>query len=156
MPPDTVRRGTDTIYGIVSFSIALILFIHTYSERYEINHLFGDVSTVLVPRILLGSWMFLSAILVIRDSLSLAVFADVQWRNFVLIGAIASLIVGGLWLFGFLVTMPFGLFALGWAFGYRRWVVLLIVSIAAPLAVWLVLSYLAAVPLPDARIQGLF
>ncbi len=156
MASKAAGRGTDTIYGIVSFAIALALFFHTFSERYEFNHLFGDVSTVLVPRVLLISWMALSLLLVVKDRMSLAVFGGVNWPRLALVSVLSVATTVALWLFGFLAVMPVGLFLLGWAFGYRRWLILAMVSIVGPLAVWLILDKLAAVSLPEARIGGMF
>ena len=145
-------RGTDTIFGGVSLVIALALFVHTFSDQYDVNQLFGDVSTVFVPRALLILWMVCSVVIVARDNTGLAAFSEVRWGAWARVAVVTAVTTAAIWAFGFLYVMPVGTFALGWAFGYRRWGWLALVSIAGPLAVWLILGVVAAVPLPTARL----
>ena len=149
-------RGLDTIFGAVSLVIALALMAHTFSDQYDVNQLFGDVSTVFVPRALLVLWIICSAIIIARDNTGMEGFNDIRWGPWGRVAGVLTATTAAVWAFGFLYVMPLGIFALGWAFGYRRWGWLALVSVAGPLTVWLILGVVAGVPLPEARLTGLF
>lgn len=149
-------RGMDTIFATVALVVALALMAHTFSDQYDVNQLFGDVSTVFVPRALLVVWIVCSVVIIVRDNTGLEIFGQINWRAWGRVGAVTALTTAAIWGFGFSFVMPLGIFALGWAFGYRRWGWLALVSVGGPLAVWLILGVLATVPLPAGRLTGLF
>ncbi len=141
----------DSIYGLVFFVAAAALFAHTYSDLYDTGPLFGDVSTVFVPRILLGLIAALSVALMVKGLLDRSGerLAPINWRRLFLTFAAACLTTAGLWYLGFLIAMPFGVFLTGLAIGYPNRLILAAASIASTGVVWLMLGYVARVSLPE-------
>ena len=140
----------DTACGGAIFLAAAVMFVHTFSDRYDIGMLFGDVSTVFFPRIILGLIMLLAAALAGKGLRAGAnrVLVTVDLRRTALAFLIAAATTAGMWWLGFLLATPFGLIALGLVLGYRKPLPLLAVSIAGPAIVWIVLVFGANVSVP--------
>ena len=148
------RGRADVLCGILAASTAGAMFAHTFSPRYDIEFLFGDVSTVFFPRILLGIIIILSLALAIkgfRDN-SGAQIAEVNWlRVFMAFGA-TTLGIAGVWFLGFLIAMPIAIILLGATLCYPNKLVLILSSIVAPVIVWAVLAEFALVAFPTGTI----
>jgi len=145
-----VRSKGDVFIGAAFSLFALAMYAHTFSDRYVNSFLFGDVSTVFFPRVLLILIALLSGGLVVRG-LFVAGSTD---GPAVRIGRIAVTYlacvatIAGVWLVGFLIAMPLGIVAIGLAMGQRRLVALIATAVIAPLLVWFVLGRLAQVSFP--------
>ena len=147
-----IRGGrADAVYGLVIFVAAAAMFAHTYSDLYDTGPLFGDVSTVFVPRILLGTICALSFALIVKGALNTSGdrLASINWYRMALTFGAACLTTLGLWYLGFLIAMPIGVFLTGLAIGYPNKLILAAASIAGTGIVWLMLGYVARVSLPE-------
>jgi hypothetical protein len=143
----------DIVYGIAILAAGAAMLAHTFSEIYDTGPLFGDVSTVFVPRILLIAICILAASLVVkgalaRDSESLDAM---NWQRIAFTFAAASATTAGVWYFGYQIAMPVGIFLTGLAIGYPNRLILAAASVAATATVWLTLGYLARVSLPEGQ-----
>lgn len=144
----------DFYYGVALLIIGGGLLLHTFNQRYDFDLLFGDVSTVFFPRIVLILWMLLSCILIANglrgrgnpeDHARLKA-VDIGRFLLVLIVIIISVVV--LWLTGLLIGGPLMMIAVGLALGYRRLALLVPVSVAMPLIIWFALGKVARISLP--------
>ena len=162
----TGERGTGTqlhpdfYYGLTFLIIGAVLLWHTRSDRYDFDLLFGDVSTVFFPRIILILWIGLSSILIARGLLgrgseedrSRVASVGLSRLLLVLAAVFASAIL--LWLAGILVGGAISMIAVGLALGYRRWLVLVLASAALPLIIHYALGHVARISLPQGVLWG--
>lgn len=140
----------DVIYGLVLGVSASVMMVHTFSSRYEVAHLFGDVSTMFTPRLLLGVMMALSVALVFKGLRNRGgdVLAPVNVPRVALTFLAAAATTAGVWFIGFFIAMPVGIFLTGLALGYPGRVVLAGTSVAGTIIVWFTLGVFANVALP--------
>ena len=140
----------DVIYGLVLGVMASVMMVHTFSSRYEVAHLFGDVSTMFAPRLLLGVMIALSAALIFKGLRNRGgdVLESVNVPRVVLTFLAATAATAGVWFIGFFIAMPIGIFLTGLALGYPGKLVLAGTSLAGTIIVWLTLGVFANVALP--------
>ena len=140
----------DVIYGLVLAVMASVMMVHTFSSRYEVAHLFGDVSTMFAPRLLLGVVIALSAALVCKGLRNRRgdVLESVNVPRVVLTFLAATATTAGVWFIGFFIAMPIGIFLTGLALGYPGKFALAGTSLAGTIIVWLTLGVFANVALP--------
>ena len=149
------RIHPDFYFGLVLLLIGGALLWHTTSDRYDYDPLFDDVSTVYFPRIILVLWVVLSAVLIARGLLGRGSEEDrlrlmsvgLPQLLMVLGVIIASAVV--LWSVGLLIGGPVLMVAVGVALGYRRWLYLVPLSVALPIAIWFTLGKIAEISLPS-------
>lgn len=150
-----LRAGkADVLCGIVICTVAASMFVHTYSDRYDIDMLFGDVSTVFFPRILLGMIGALSLALAIKGARDKSDerLVSLNWRRVFLTFLAALLTALGVWYLGYEIAMPVGVFLTGLALGYPNKIVLALTSLFASAIVWLALGHFAQVSLPASHL----
>lgn len=141
--------------------VSALLLLHTFNERYELNPLLGDVSTVFFPRIVLVALLVLSAVLTIRgtvrsptDGEGAGVKPDVA-RLATVFGAIClSAVV--LWLAGLVIGGPVVVALTAWTLGYRNPYVLAAVAVSLSLVLWALLGEAASVSVPRGAIRNWF
>lgn len=149
------RIHPDFYYGLVLLIIGGGLLLHTGSDRYDFDLLFGDVSTVFFPRIILILWILLSAILIANGLRRRGPQQGHQGVMAVgltgLFSVLAMIIASALavWLTGLLLGGAASMIAVGAAFGYRRWVILIPVSVVLPVIVYFALGHVAKISLPS-------
>ncbi len=141
------QKNADMLYGAVLAGMACAMFAHTFSPIYQNEFLFGDVSTVFFPRVLLGIIFVLSMMLVVKGKLSTsdAILTQINVKRVLLTGGATLITVVGVWYLGYLVMMPVGVFLIGLALGYPNLVILGITSLISPLVVWVILAKFAQV-----------
>lgn len=150
----------DFYYGFALFAVGGWLFLHTFSDRYDFDLLFGDVSTVFFPRIVLILWMGLSAILIVNglrgrgDGEDRERVLSVGIPRLVLVFAVTVAAAVVLWLAGLLIGGTALMIAVGLALGYRRLILLVPVSLAVPAAIWFALGHVARISLPAGVLWG--
>lgn len=149
MPKGTQGRA-DLIYGLVAAFAALAMFVHTYSPRYDNEFLFGDVSTVFFPRVVLAVIILLSLGLAFKGfrNSSGEDLREIQLGRMLLTLGATILGIALVWFAGYLIGMPIGVFLVGLALGYPNKIILAVTSVVAPVLVWLVLGRLAQVSFP--------
>ena len=141
---------TDILYGAITALVAAGMIVHTYDDRYVSEFLFGDVSTVFVPRLLLGAIVILALFLVLkglRDREGVSLPAVQIGRVMAVFAAIVATIAG-VWFIGYLIAMPVGVFVIGWAIGYPNKLILAVTAVVAPMLTWFVLGQFAQVSFP--------
>lgn len=154
------RIHPDFYYGLVLLIVGCGLLWHTFSDRYDFDLLFGDVSTVFFPRVILILWVGLSAILIVKgyrgsgsaEDRARVISVGIPRLLLVLAAIVASAVV--LWMTGLLVGGPLSMIAIGLALGYRRLVFLVPVSIALPVIIWFALGEIAKISLPSGVLWG--
>ena len=148
--PSSGQARADIAYGLVIALVAAAMFVHTYSDRYDNEFLFGDVSTVFFPRLLLAVIIALAVGLALKGVRGTAEgdFPPINIGRVALTYGVALVTAAGVWFVGYLIAMPVGVFLAGLALGYPNRIVLGLASISAPLIVWLVLARFAQVSFP--------
>ena len=139
------------VYGAALFALAALLFASSFSSDYAVEALFGDVSTVFVPRLFLIAWMALAALVFQRGFAGPEIegLPEVAWRRLGLVASVGVLTGLGMLTIGFLLSTIPGLFAFVWFYGYRKPVPLALVSLLLPLTVWLIFVEVFQLPLPQ-------
>lgn len=139
------------VYGAALFFLAALLFASSFSSDYAVEALFGDVSTVFVPRLFLIAWMAFAALVFARGFTGPDIegLPEVAWRRLGLVASVGVLTGLGMLTIGFLLSTVPGFFAFVWLYGYRRPVPLLLISLFLPLAIWLIFVQVFQLPLPQ-------
>ena len=149
------RIHPDFYYGLVLLLIGGGLLLHTGSDRYDFDLLFGDVSTVFFPRIILILWILLSAVLIANGLRRRGSRQDHERVMAVglpgLFSVLAMIIASALavWLTGLLLGGALSIVAVGVALGYRRWVILIPAGVVLPVVIHFALGHVARISLPS-------
>lgn len=119
------------------------LLAMTFSRAFDVPTFGGDVGPALAPRGYLVVWIGLSLVALIQatrtDDTLLASYGDIgRLCTVVAIGVVTGFAM--LWV-GFVIAAVPGFFAFTYALGYRRIWTLAVLSIAAPLAIWLLFTF---------------
>ena len=149
------RVHPDFYYGLVLLIVGGGLLVHTLHDRYDFDLLYGDVSTVFFPRIILIMWIGLSSVLMANGLRGRGASEDhkrllavgIPRLALVFVVVVASAIF--LWLVGLLIGGPVLMIAVGIALGYRRLAILIPVSVVLPIVTWLALGRVARISLPS-------
>ena len=146
----SAQGRADFIFGAITAVASIAAFVHTFADRYTSEFLFGDVSTMFVPRLLLGLIVLLAVGLMlkgIRDREG-GRLPEIAIGRTVAVFSACVLSIAGVWYIGFLIAMPVGVFLVGWTMGYSNKLVLAGTAVAAPLLTWVILGKLAQVAFP--------
>jgi hypothetical protein len=148
------RIHPDFYYGFALMIVGVGLLLHTFNDRYDFDLLFGDVSTVFFPRVILILWVGLSLILMVKGYLGSGSAEDrsrvfsAKIPKLTLVMAVIIVMAGVLWMLGTLVGGPILMIAVGLALGYRQLMILVPISLILPVLVWYALSVVAKISLP--------
>ena len=139
------------LYGAALFTLAALLFASTFASDYAVEAMFGDVSTVFVPRLFLAAWMVFAAFVFVSGFTKPEIkgLPEVAWPRLAAVAGVAVVTGVGMLQVGFLLSTIPGFFAFTWLYGYRRPVPLVVVSILLPLAIWLLFVEVFQLPLPQ-------
>ena len=139
------------LYGAALFTLAALLFASTFAGDYAVEAMFGDVSTVFVPRLFLAAWMVFAAFLFASGFTRPEIkgLPEVAWRRLAAVAGVAVITGVGMLQAGFLLSTVPGFFAFTWFYGYRKPLPLAIVSVLLPLAIWLLFVEVFQLPLPQ-------
>ena len=150
----SAQGKADVTYGLVTAMAATGLFVHTYADRYNNDFLFGDVSTVFVPRILLAMITLLSLGLVVKGVIDRdgGRFAEIAVGRVCAVFGACTLSILAVWFIGYLIAMPPSVFLVGLAIGYPKKLILAAVSLVAPLLTYGLLGQFAQVSFPAGQI----
>ncbi len=148
------KAKADIVLGIALLAAASLMFAHTFANRYDSGPLFGDVSTVFVPRIVLVLIGCLAVIMAIRGAMTRdsEQLEELNWRRMAITFGAACATSLGIWVFGYVLAMPVGIFLVGLAIGYPNKLVLAATCVVATAVIWVALGYFARVPLPTGTI----
>ncbi len=124
-------------------------FAMTFGDRFDVPTFGGDVGPAFAPRLFLGAWILLSAI-----ALGIAIRNDaspeepVKAAQFLGIVLITLATAVAMTKIGFVFATVPGFAAFCWAFHYRRPVPLVLLSVAAPVTIWALFTFVFELLLP--------
>ena len=145
MSMNPVRIG-----ALALFLVAALLFASSFAMDVG-EPMFGDVSTVFVPRIFLIAWMVLAALIAIvagRDGEADGVFAGVAWRRLWIIIAIVAVAAVAMMEIGFVFACLPAFIVFVAVFGYRRYGITIVVGALFVFALWALFLEVFRLPLP--------
>lgn len=137
-----MKRTLDLSISAALLAIAAALFAATFSDQFDVPTFGGDIGPAAVPRAFLIVWMALSAAVMF-----IALRSDDRSRisaNIPKLLAVAAIVCGtglAVMTVGFVFAAIPGFFLFCWAFGYRRPVLLAVLSVAGPLLIWALFTY---------------
>ncbi len=129
---------------------AVLLFAMTFSEQFEVPTFGGDVGPAFAPRGFLLIWMVLAAAatyFAFREAMP-AQHEPVKSGQLLLVVAIAVGTALAMTRIGFVFATVPGFFLFCWAFGYRKWLTLSVISLIAPLTIWALFTFVFELLLP--------
>ena len=143
-------RALEITIAAILLLISIGLFATTFSGDFDVPTFGGDVGPAFAPRGYLAVWMMLAAIALVdalkRDRAPLGSIGDIPRL------ATASAVGVGTGLamlkVGFVIAAIPGLFLFCRVLGYRNHLVLVAVSIVAPLAIWWIFTFAFELLLP--------
>ena len=144
-----MTRTFEVAVSAFLLAAAALLFAATFSDRFDVPTFGGDVGPAFAPRAYLIVWMFLSA-----TSLVQAVRGttppggEANLGKLLSVAAIACGTGYAMTVIGFVFATVPGFFLFCWAFGYRKPVILALLSVAGPLLIWALFTYVFELLLP--------
>jgi hypothetical protein len=138
-------------FGILMLTLGVLLYAEAIHPKYETKITDYGFSPVFFPKILLGIWIAISAGIIAK-----AIFLPARGASGPGGGlrgpAVAFLLTGVYALFilrlGFFFPSVVYSILFMTIFGYRRWPVVIAISLIFPLAMWYTFNFLLSVQLP--------
>ncbi|MGI9433806.1 MAG: tripartite tricarboxylate transporter TctB family protein [Geminicoccaceae bacterium] len=128
----------------------MVFFTMTFSDDFDVPTFGGDVGPAFAPRGYLRVWMVLAALALIQavkqEDAPLEEIRDL--RRILLASAIAVGVGLSMLKIGFVFAAIPGFFLFCLTLGYRNYPVLIVLSILAPLAIWLTFTFVFELLLP--------
>lgn len=123
--------------------VGIGLFSMTFSPSFDVPTFGGDVGPAFAPRGYLAVWIVLAVITLMQafrtEQEPINAVGDI--RRLVTVSAIGAVTGFAMLWVGFVIAAVPGFFAFCYALGYRRLINLVILSIAAPLAIWALFTF---------------
>jgi hypothetical protein len=145
MSVNPVRLG-----AVALFLIAAALFASSFMMDAG-EPMYGDVSTLFVPRAFLIVWMVIAVLIAVKaggDEAASDTFADVAWRRLWTIIAVVAITAFAMIEIGFVfATLPAFIVFVS-LFGYRRFAITVIVGAGFVLVLWFLFLEVFRLPLP--------
>ena len=144
-----MRRKIDITLSTLLLIAAASFFAVTFTDQFDVPTFGGDVGPAFAPRGYLLVWMALAATSVLqalreKDEAPL----EVNLRQLVSVAAVAGATGYAMTVVGFVFSTVPGVFLFCWAFGYRKPIMLAVLSLAAPLTIWALFTYVFELLLP--------
>ena len=129
---------------------SVVLFSLTFTEQFDVPTFGGDVGPAFAPRGFLLVWMVLAVVATLATFRHESAEASEKIRPGQLFAVVAIAVVTALAMtrIGFVFATIPGFFLFCWAFGYRNWLVLALLSIAGPLIIWALFTFAFELLLP--------
>ena len=129
--------------------VAITLFAITFTDQFDVPTFGGDVGPAFAPRGFLVVWMALAAIAALQAFRGEAKdLDDINFRKLASVTVIACAMSYGMSVFGFVFSAIPGFFLFCWACGYRKPLVLVVLSIGGPLGIWAPFTHVFELLLP--------
>lgn len=136
-------RTLEITMATVLLLVGIGLFSMTFSPSFDVPTFGGDVGPAFAPRGYLAVWIVLAAVTLTQafrtEQEPISAAGDI--RRLVTVSSIGALTGFAMLWVGFVFAAVPGFFAFCYALGYRRLINLVILSIAAPLAIWALFTF---------------
>ncbi|KPB02343.1 tripartite tricarboxylate transporter TctB family protein [Ahrensia marina] len=149
-----MNRTPNIIFALALLLLGGALFAHSFAARYAAMGIGSPVNPVFFPRILLGLWILLGVVILIKAIRSPVNFKENthRWQEPLgMIAAVAVSIWAMRWLGYIGVAGPLA-FACGWLLGYRRLVILIAIAALSAIFTWWLFDQALGIPLPRWRL----
>lgn len=140
-----MNRSLDLVVSTLLMIVPVLMFLVTLTDSFDVPTFGGDVGPAFAPRAYLVVWFVLAAIAVYQAATVSGQQQDDrpavntgQLFQVMLITAATGI---GMTYIGFVFAAVPGFFLFCLAFGYRKMVPLIVLSIFCPLAIWAVFTY---------------
>lgn len=143
------RLSMDAVYGAVLLVIGALLMVSTFDPRYQGFGIGSDLAPTFFPRILLGLWLALAAIILVRGLRSTG--GDWPRQMTVRCAGVIGVVLACTWamtVVGFLFAMIPCFMIVSVLLGYRRPLPILVLGVLVPVLTWFVFTTLIEVLLP--------
>ena len=138
-----MHRAFDISVSLFLLLASVVLFAMTFTDQFDVPTFGGDVGPAFAPRGFLIAWMVLAAFATVSAFRS----GEKEQSERVRIGQLAAVIAiaAGTALamteIGFVFATVPGFFLFCWAFGYRKPLLLALISIGGPVAIWALFTF---------------
>jgi len=143
-------RVLEIAVAAVFLATAIVFFSLTFSDDFDVPTFGGDVGPAFAPRGYLLVWIILAALALFeavrRSELPIKEIGDL--RRTLLASAIAVGTGLSMLKIGFVLAAIPGFFLFCRTLGYRNYLVLILLSILAPLAIWSTFTFVFELLLP--------
>jgi len=129
------------VSGVLLLAGAGLLAV-TFGESFDVRTFGGDVGPAFAPRLFLGAWIVL-AVIAFAQALASETekLGDIRRRQLFTVIVIVTATAVAMTKVGFVIATVPGLAAFCWAFGYRRLIPLITISILAPVFIWALFTF---------------
>ena len=153
-----MHRALDFSVSLFLLIAAIFLFALTFTDQFDVPTFGGDVGPAFAPRGFLVAWTVLAVFATLSAFRSEAEEKGERVRvgQLAAVIAIAAGTALAMTQIGFVFATIPGFFLFCWAFGYRKWVFLAVISILGPLGTWATFNFVFELPLPNSPWFNLF
>lgn len=138
----------EAIAGMLLLGIGVLLFVHSFDEKYAGMGIGAEFGPVFYPRVLLVLWILLAGILTVQTLWRTRAIAAQDWLMIVRVMVIVSASTLLMEVIGFLLSAILFCIAYPWVTGYRRPVGLILVGLIFPVVVWYLFENVLMIRLP--------
>ncbi len=143
------RKQIELMFSGFMLLLGIGFMYHTFDPEYQQMGIGAQVGPIFYPRILLVVWLLLSVGMLIEAAVKNgAKGKDISWKNALLMLLLIGLCVAAMEYIGFLLSSVAFFFISCLIFGYRRYFIMVPVSIAFPVGLWLIFVHVLNIPLP--------
>lgn len=136
-------RTLEITMATVLLLIGIGLFSMTFSSSFDVPTFGGDVGPAFAPRGYLVVWIVLAGITLVQalrtEAEPISAVGDIG--RLLTVSAIGTVTGFAMLWIGFVLAAIPGFFAFCYALGYRRMLNLVVLSIAAPFAIWALFTF---------------
>jgi len=137
-----MQKTLDIILASAFLLAGLGLLSLTFGEAFDVRTFGGDVGPAFAPRLFLVAWSVFAAVaLAAAIKSSPGDLETINMAQFLTVIVIATITALAMTRIGFVFAAVPGLAAFCWAFGYRRIVVLAIISVTVPVGIWALFTF---------------
>jgi len=137
-----VSRVLDISVSAVLLAIGVAFMAHTYSGAFDTFTFGGDVGPAFAPRLFLTAWITFAALALIKAIRSGAPEPlNINLTQLLSVAAVLCLTAYAITKVGFVFATIPGLAAFLWAIGYRKPVVVVLISILGPVVIWALFTF---------------
>lgn len=148
-----MRKTIDIVLASTFLLVGAGLLVTTFGDSFKVRTFGGDVGPAFAPRLFLTTWSIFAAIALVQALRSEAgEFSGFRLGQFLLVVVIGTLTALAMTRIGFVFATIPGLAAFCWAFGYRKVIPLVVISLLTPFGVWAVFTFGFELLLPHSRL----
>ena len=137
-----MSRALDITVSAVLLALGIGLLAHTYGGAFDTFTFGGDVGPAFAPRLFLTAWVIFAVAALFQAVRSGSVEPlNINLLQLFAVGTVLCLTAYAITMVGFVLATVPGMAAFLWAIGYRKPVVVVLISTLGPIVIWALFNF---------------